>query len=130
MTLSTVDNYRIVFHSLESRYYYVYLLDQDQRIFALHPTENWFVSETDELVYLPTSPNWYFLSESFNNIQLLIYCSRKPMTSLVIAYSRYDQASEPDIIQLTRGELEKLLLVIRQSQSDEIQSWDINISLD
>lgn len=130
LTLSNEDNYRIVFHPRENRYFYVFLLGQDQQIFALHPTENWPDSDTGESVYLPSSPNWYFLSGSFNEIQLLIFCSQKPMTSLVNAYSRYDQASESDIIELTRDELHNLLLILGQSQSDEIQSWDINISLE
>jgi len=98
VTLTSADNYRLLFEPLEGTHVYIFQLSPDNHLAKLFPNEIYTSAQNPlppgEALRLPAAPNWFYLGEGKGEERLYVVASTQPIASLERLYARYGQAND------------------------------------
>lgn len=129
--LTSADNYRLVLEPVKDGYVYVFQLTSPGVLVKLFPNETYHPARNPvrqgQLHYLPSEPNWFYLSQEKGEERLYVVASREPLPQLEDGHSEYSAADEGPRKQRLLSTLVEALETINETHADTAAGWVFSI---
>jgi hypothetical protein len=127
VTLTSMDNYRLLQEPSREAYVYVYQLSSDDLIALLFRNEAYSPVQNPLKAgvthYLPAEPNWFYLAEGAGEERLYIVASSDPLPDLDDLYLQYSQGQGAPGQQEVLSNLLDRLDTLVESPSEAAAGW-------
>jgi hypothetical protein len=127
VTITSADNYRLLFEPLESTYVYVFQLAPDDHLTKLFPSETYTPAQNPlppgQAFRLPETPNWFYLGEGLGEERIFIIASTQRIVNLEHLYTQYSQADDETSRQQHLSALLDMLETGAYASAEEAAGW-------
>jgi cytoskeletal protein RodZ len=98
LTLSSMDNYRLILQLPQERYVYVFQVGADKQLIRLFPNSEYSPTQNPlqagKTVIIPLPPNWFYVGKDGGEVQVYMVDSAEPLQDWDEIYALYSQTEK------------------------------------